>query len=236
MVHHMRFLLIENNEKLSSSVMQNFAMDDCVIDRVSGLRQANKYLDVTPYDLILLDLTLSKDKGRSFFTRDSKGNINTPPVIALLAKNQMSELEYMLDSGAADYIASPFDNRELRARCRIVLRRYGRDSQNDFVFGDLNFDLSNASISINGQVTRLRHKERQLLEIFFLAPERVISKQSLLDRMFPSDVEISENALEVYVGRLRKKISPSNLKIETMRNIGYKLTRNESKPVKESQQ
>ena len=136
----------------------------------------------------------------------------------------MSDRVGVLDLGADDYITKPFDFSELEARCRAVLRRQGGGASNCKRFGNVDFDALAGTVTLNGTATALRNKELRLLEVFFNAPEQIFSKSKLVDRLFSYDEDVSENAIEVYVARLRKHIEGSNVRIITVRGLGYRLS------------
>jgi two-component system response regulator TctD len=130
----------------------------------------------------------------------------------------------MLDLGADDYITKPFDFSELEARCRAVLRRRQGASRNQKTFQDVVFDPLAGTVAVAGNVSDLRNRELRLLEVFFSAPDMIFSKSHLVDRLFSYDEDVSENAIEVYVGRVRKKLQGGRVKIETVRGVGYRMT------------
>ena len=130
---------------------------------------------------------------------------------------------HLLDSGADDYVTKPFDFSELEARCRAVLRRRGGAARNVVSFGGVEFDALAAQLTIGSEVRELRNRELRLLEVLLSSPRSIYSKAQLCDRLFSYSEEPSENAIEVYVGRLRKKLEGSNARIETVRGLGYRL-------------
>ena len=129
-----------------------------------------------------------------------------------------------MDLGADDYMVKPIDFAELEARCRAVLRRQTGAADNTIHLGEIEFDSLAATLRVNGAQVKLRTKELRLFEIFITAPNQIFPKSYLLDRLFSYDVEASENAIEVYVGRLRRKLEGSRARIETVRGVGYRLT------------
>ena len=129
----------------------------------------------------------------------------------------------LLDLGADDYITKPFDFSELEARCRAVLRRKAGDANNLKVFAGLTLDATKTELRFGEERLALRNRELRLLEIFFGAPERIFSKSHLIDRLFSLSEDVSENAIEVYVGRLRKRLEGSGARIETVRGMGYRM-------------
>ena len=218
----MRFLLVEDNAQLANAVVERLALDGHVIDHAGDLETAQSFIDVTSYDLILLDIMLPDGDGRDFL-KTHRRNASRTPVIVLTARSQISDRVGLLDLGADDYITKPFDFSELEARCRAVLRRQGGVANNIRHFAGVGFDSLSGTITINESTEPLRNREHRLLEIFFATPEQVFSKTHLMDRLFSFTEDVSENAIEVYIGRLRKRLEGSDAKIETVRGLGYRL-------------
>lgn len=219
----MRFLLVEDNADLARSVSQRLTLDGHAVDCAINLAEAYACLNNMTYDLILLDIMLPDGDGRDFLKqhRDQK---RTTPVIVMTARSAVSDRIDALDTGADDYVTKPFDFAELEARCRAVLRRRGGAAQNLIHFADMVFDPLRAMIVIGDETRELRNRELRLLEIFLAAPCRIFSKSQLCDRLTSYSDEFSENAVEVYVARLRKKLEGSGAKIETVRGVGYRIT------------
>ncbi|MDG1340314.1 MAG: response regulator transcription factor [Paracoccaceae bacterium] len=218
----MRFLLIEDNEALAGAVVDRLALDGHVVDHAGDLETASDFSHTTDYDLILLDIMLPDGDGRSFLAQQREAKSRTP-IIVLTARSEVSDRVGMLDLGADDYMVKPIDFSELEARCRAVLRRQGGAARNIISFGELEFDSLAGTLKIGGDETKLRTRELRLFEIFVNAPNQVFSKPKLVDRLFSYDEEASENAIEVYVGRLRRHLDTSDVSITTVRGLGYKL-------------
>ena len=219
----MRFLLIEDNAQLADAVMDRLGLDGHAVDLADTLETAESCLAATTYDLILLDIMLPDGDGRSFLKSHRDSNDNTP-VIVLTARSEVSDRVGVLDLGADDYITKPFDFSELEARCRAVLRRRNGTGRNEKRFGEALFDPLAGTLRVAGRTEQLRNREMRLLEVFFSAPGRIFSKPHLVDRLFSFSEEVSENAIEVYVGRLRKRLDGSTVQIETVRGVGYRMT------------
>lgn len=164
--------------------------------------------------------------GRDFLKRH-RGKANRTPVIVLTARSEVSDRISLLDLGADDYIVKPFDFAELEARCRAVLRRLGGVANNAKEFADVVFDSSTGQLITAEQTQTLRNRELRLLEIFFTAPGQIFSKSHLMDRLFSFSEDVSENAIEVYIGRVRKKLDGSQARIETVRGVGYRMVAQE---------
>ncbi len=218
----MRFLLVEDNAQLARALVDRLALDGHVLDHAEDLATANSFIEIASYDLILLDIMLPDGDGRNFL-KAHRSRTDRTPVIVLTARSQITDRVGLLDLGADDYIVKPFDFSELEARCRAVLRRRGGAANNLRHFAGVDFDSLAGTISIAGRVEPLRNRELRLLEIFFAAPGQIFSKPHLMDRLFSFTEDVSENAIEVYVGRLRKKLEGSAARIETVRGLGYRL-------------
>ena len=218
----MRFLLIEDNQNLSSAVSERLSLDGHVVDQAESLGIANHYLSVSSYDLILLDIMLPDGDGRDFLLNHRKQK-NTTPVIVLTARSEISDRVTILDLGADDYMVKPIDFNESEARCRAVLRRRSGEAQNQIKFGDVAFDSHSGTLMTGSRSTQLRAREIRLLEVFFRHPGQIFSKANLVDKLFPLEVDVTENAIEVYILRLRKHLAETNVKITTVRGLGYKL-------------
>jgi two-component system response regulator TctD len=217
----MRFLLVEDNAELADAVVQRLGLDGHAVDHAGTLAVAEDCLAVAEYDLILLDVMLPDGDGRDFLARH-RDRIETP-VIVLTARSQISDRVGALDQGADDYITKPFDFSELEARCRAVLRRRGGAAKNEIALGEAVFDPMAGTLRHGDQTLDLRNRELRLLEVFARAPGQILSKGQLLDRLFSMDADVTENAIEVYVGRLRKKLDGVGVRIETVRGLGYRM-------------
>ena len=217
----MRYLLVEDNMELAEAVLQRLAMDGHAVDHAPDLARAADCLAAAEYDLILLDVMLPDGDGRDFLAR-SRDRITTP-VIMLTARSQVSDRVGALDQGADDYITKPFDFAELEARCRAVLRRRGGAAKNEIALGDAVFDLTSGLLRRDGVTIEFRNRELRLLEVFARRQGQILSKTQLMDRLFSYEADITENAIEVYVGRLRKKLAGTGVRIETVRGLGYRI-------------
>ena len=219
----MRFLLVEDNADLGSSVRKRLALDGHAVDWARSIAEAEDHLAVAGYDLILLDIMLPDGDGRGFLAGHRRAQRDTP-VIVMTARSEVSDRVALLDTGADDYVTKPFDFAELEARCRAVLRRRGGAAQPLISYADLSFDPLSATVTVAGDARDLRNREMRLLEILISSPERIHSKAQLCDRLFSFAQAVTDNAIEVNVARLRKKLAGSEARIETVRGVGYRLT------------
>ncbi|MEH6739276.1 MAG: response regulator transcription factor [Sulfitobacter sp.] len=218
----MKFLLVEDHQELANAISSRMRLDGHVIEHASNLADATAFVETGEYDLILLDIMLPDGDGRTFLKAHRASDLDTP-VIILTARSQVSDRIGSLDLGADDYVTKPFDHAELEARCRAVLRRKAGKSQTVIKTGGIVFDPVAGQMAVRGQSVVLRNRELRLLELLINAQGQIFSKQKLSDRLFSYDDDVSENAIEVYIGRLRKHLEPSDLKITTLRGLGYRL-------------
>ncbi len=218
----MRFLLVEDNLNLASATADRLSLDGHVVDHAPDLETAKDYVGTTSYDLVLLDIMLPDGDGRSFLSHLRTTQIDTP-VIAVTARSEVSDRVGILDLGADDYITKPFDFSELEARCRAVLRRRAGTTSNAQRIGNLEFNRLAGTLKVADQTVALRTRELRLFELLVDNTNVIQSKSKLVDRMFSYDEDVSENAIEVYIGRLRKHLVGSNVTITTIRGIGYRL-------------
>ncbi|MFC6637347.1 response regulator [Sulfitobacter sp. JBTF-M27] len=222
----MKFLLVEDNHDLANAIASRMRLDGHVIDHAGNLEDAAAFVATGEYDLILLDIMLPDGDGRTFLEQHRASDLDTP-VIILTARSQVSDRIGSLDLGADDYVTKPFDHAELEARCRAVLRRKSGNAKTTIQVGGILFDPVAGHLTVAGETVTLRNRELRLLELFLNAPGKIFSKNKLADRLFSYDEDVSENAIEVYIGRLRKHLSPSNLRITTLRGLGYRLDHDE---------
>ena len=217
----MRYLLVEDNLDLAEAVVNRLALDGHAVDHAASLAAAEDCLAVATYDLILLDVMLPDGDGLSFLGQ-RRARVETP-VIILTARSHVSDRVGALDLGADDYITKPFDFSELEARCRAVLRRRGGSARNEISLGPSVFDPMAGTLRRGTDTVDLRNREIRLLEVFARHPGQILSKMQLMDRLFSHDAEVTENAIEVDVGRLRRRIDGMGVRIETVRGLGYRM-------------
>lgn len=221
----MKILIVEDTSELAHSLKSFFRLEKNQVEIAVDLEEAKHFVSVSHFDMILLDIMLPDGDGRDFL-RALRNSNNNVPVIVMTARSEISDRIDLLDIGADDYIVKPFDFAEIEARCRAVLRRHRGQDQLALSFGGVTLFPLMAELEKNGVRVSLRNRELRLLEIFFNSPDIIFSKDQLTDRLFSISEEISANAIEVYVGRARKKLSGSNTEIETVRGMGYRLKMN----------
>ena len=218
----MKVLIVEDTVELARALKDFFALGGHSTDIAGDLSSAQDYLSVSHFDMVLLDIMLPDGDGRGLLKSIRKRD-DSIPIIVMTAKSEISDRIDVLDIGADDYIVKPFEFAELEARCRAVLRRQKGQNQTKLSYGSVSLFPLLATLEFKNKQQNLRNRELRLLEIFFNNPEMIHSKEQLTDRLFSLSEEVTDNTIEVYVGRVRKKLVGSGLEIITMRGLGYRL-------------
>lgn len=218
----MKVLIVEDTVELARALRDFFALGGHSADIAGDLSSAQDYLSVSHFDMVLLDIMLPDGDGRGLLKSIRKRD-DSIPIIVMTAKSEISDRIDVLDIGADDYIVKPFEFAELEARCRAVLRRQKGQNQTKLSYGSVSLFPLLATLEFKNKQQNLRNRELRLLEIFFNNPEMIYSKEQLTDRLFSLSEEVTDNTIEVYVGRVRKKLVGSGLEIITMRGLGYRL-------------
>lgn len=218
----MKVLIVEDTVELARALRDFFALGGHSADIAGNLSSAQDYLSVSHFDMVLLDIMLPDGDGRGLLKSIRKRD-DSIPIIVMTAKSEISDRIDVLDIGADDYIVKPFEFAELEARCRAVLRRQKGQNQTKLSYGSVSLFPLLATLEFKNKQQNLRNRELRLLEIFFNNPEMIHSKEQLTDRLFSLSEEVTDNTIEVYVGRVRKKLVGSGLEIITMRGLGYRL-------------
>ena len=216
----MRVLLVEDDPVLGAAVRDQIAADGHTVDWVRRLDEAGDCVRTVAYELILLDLMLPDGRGLDFLrARRAAGDVT--PVIILTARDQILDRIAGLNTGADDYLVKPFDLSELSARIGAVARRYAGNPNPLLEVGGLAIDLAARSIHRAGRPVALTAREWALFEALLQRPRMLLSKAQLEERLYSYNDEVESNTIEVYIGRLRKKLGHDM--IETVRGMGYRL-------------
>lgn len=219
----MRLLLVEDTLDLAEAIMIRFEQSGIVCDLATSLSQARACVDVQRYDVFVLDINLPDGLGTELL-RDLRARGDRTPVLMLTAEFSVDERVSSLNSGADDYLVKPFDHRELEARVRALFRRDKGDKREEVVVGGLIFNATARVARAAEGPLNLTRREMMLLEMFINNRGRTISKDRLFEGLFSFDeTDVSMNALELYVARLRKKLAGCGVRIETQRGLGYRL-------------
>ncbi|MCL1825024.1 MAG: response regulator transcription factor [Betaproteobacteria bacterium] len=218
----MRLLLIEDDVPIANALVEGFARAGISVDHLVRADTAESVLELTAYDLLIVDLELPGMNGLELIRRLRRAQVALP-VLILTARDALEDRVQGLDTGADDYLVKPFLFPELLARVRALVRRSQAVGSSDLVFGPLRLYLNLYTASLNDLPLELTGREWDVLQHLMLAAPRVVSKQKLAESLGNWDSEISPNAIEIYVSRLRNKLSESGVMIRTVRGIGYRL-------------
>lgn len=215
----MRILLAEDDQIISDGLSRSLRQSGYAVDcAVSGVN-ADAALLTHTYDLVILDIGLGRMSGLEVLRRLRARGTNTP-VLILTALDGTSDRVRGLDLGADDYMAKPFELVELEARVRALTRRSSGTTPMIHC-GALSFDQTGRSAQLAGVPLDLSAREVGLLEILVARAGRLVSKDQLVEQLCGWGEEVSHNAIEVYVHRLRKKLEPGGVRIATVRGLGY---------------
>lgn len=215
----MRLLVIEDDEHLGNAVSRCLRQDGYAVDWERNGEIAGEILRIQSYDAIVVDIGLPGIDGITLL-RTLRARGDKTPVLVLTARSGIDDRIDALDLGADDYLSKPFDVREFQARCRALLRRSKGDATDRIVIGAFTFDGISKSVTIGDTQILLPNREFRLLEILIRSPGRIMDKDQISEQLFDFDHETGPNAIEVYVGRLRRKLA-GGLVIKTIRGLGY---------------
>lgn len=222
----MKILLVEDDEELTEALVEVLIdKQNYTVDAVADGEIAWEFIEAAAYDLIILDIMLPKLDGISLCKRLRLKGFKTP-VLMLTAKDLSSDRVMGLDVGADDYVVKPFDLPELLARIRALSRRGNTNLLPVLTWGDLHLDPSNCQVTYRGQLLHLTPKEYSLLELLLRQQGRLVSRGTIIDRLWSLDEPPSEETVKVHLKALRRKLkavgAPADL-VETVYGMGYRL-------------
>jgi two-component system OmpR family response regulator len=220
----MRILIAEDDAVLADGLSRSLRAGGYAVDVVASGDDADSALAAQAFDLLILDVGLPRLSGLEVLKRLRSRN-STLPVLILTAADSIEQRVKGLDLGADDYMAKPFALSELEARVRALTRRAAGVAQTVLKHGPLTLDQVGHVAHLGERMLDLSARELSLLEILLQRPGRLVSKEQLVDHMCSWGEEVSTNAIEVYVHRLRKKIETDTVRIVTVRGLGYYLER-----------
>jgi two-component system OmpR family response regulator len=217
----MRILIAEDDQVLADGLLRALRSSGAAVDHVASGTEADAALRTSSqFDLLILDLGLPRMHGLEVL-RALRGRGSALPVLILTAADSVEERVKGLDYGADDYMAKPFSLQELEARVRALTRRGSGATSSAIRHGPLEYDQAGRVATIDGRMVELSARELGLLEVLLQRAGRLVSKDQLVERLCEWGEEVSTNAIEVYIHRLRKKIEKGPIRIATVRGLGY---------------
>lgn len=216
----MRILIAEDDAALSEALRFTLTQASYAVDHVANGQAADEALKSDGFGLLILDLGLPKLDGFEVLRRLRRRN-TTLPVLILSGRERPEDKVTGLDLGADDYLVKPFALNELQARVRALLRRGAGTASPTLQYGHLTYDSVGRVASVNGAPLQLSLHEAGVLEVLLRRFGRVVSKEQLVEQLYSYDKEVSHNAIEVYVHRLRKKLVGAALEVSTHYGRGY---------------
>lgn len=217
----MRILVVEDDPDLKRQLVEALSFAGYAVDAAADGEEGYFLGDTEPYDLVILDLGLPKMDGISILEQWRRAG-RKYPVIILTARDRWSDKVAGMDAGADDYVAKPFHMEELLARVRAQVRRASGHATSEIECGPLRLDTKTARVSYEGKPIKLTSHEYRLLAYLMHHNGRVVSRTELVEHLYDQDFDRDSNTIEVFIGRLRKKI-PGDM-IKTVRGLGYRLT------------
>lgn len=218
----MRILLVEDNQDLAEGLSAILRGSGYAVDVVSDGASAHAVAATETFDLVILDLNLPEMDGLDVL-RAMRARQNRAAVLILTARGAPEERIKGLDLGADDYMIKPFDVGELEARVRVLLRRQAGLRASTVSYGNVSLDLNTRSFSSGSVPIEIPARELGLLELLFMRAGKVVAKDAIMQSLTGFDDDLSSNAIEQYVSRLRKRLAPHGLTVRTARGIGYYL-------------
>lgn len=218
----MHILVAEDHPGVAEAVVRSLRKSGYAVDQVQDGVEADAALEANDFDLLILDIGLPKRSGLEVLKR-LRSRKSAMPVLILTALDSVKDLVAGLDAGADDYLAKPFEFEVLEARVRALMRRGMAGSPTLIRHGPLTYDQTGRVARLKDEPIELSARELGLLEILLRRAGRLVSKDQLVSHLCEWGEEVSGNAIEVYVHRLRRKLEPDGVRIITVRGLGYRL-------------
>ena len=218
----MRILLVEDTLSLGSALKSLLEERDFVVDWTKSADESQAALKVSSFDAILLDLGLPDRDGLDLLKSWRQAGSSTP-VIVISARTQVSDRISLLNAGADDFLVKPFEPDELVARIHALLRRPAAIAEPELRFAELAMKTDDNQVFAGDSSVELTPRERAVLKALLADPQRVVSKEALVERLYSLDSSVQPKSIEVYVSRLRAKLSPHGVGVKTVRGLGYHL-------------
>ena len=227
----MRLLVIEDDATLRESLAARLGDSGFAVEQAADGKEGLYFALEYPIDLAIVDLGLPEMSGLDII-REVRRQGKSYPILILTARERWEDKVDGLDAGADDYVVKPFHVEEVTARVNALLRRSGGWASSIMSAGPVTLDMSRQDVTVAGQAIELTSFEYKIIEYLMVRAGQVISKTELTDRLYDQDFERDSNVIEVFIGRLRKKLDPDNTlqPIETLRGRGYRfaLERNQA--------
>lgn len=217
----MRILVVEDDKDLNRQISDALSDAGYVVDRAFDGEEGHFLGETEPYDAVVLDIGLPQMDGISVLERWRRDD-RKMPVLILTARDRWSDKVAGIDAGADDYVTKPFHIEEVLARVRALIRRAAGHASSDMRCGPLRLDTKASKADIDGVPLKLTSHEYRLLAYLMHHKGSVVSRTELVEHLYDQDFDRDSNTIEVFVGRLRKKIGDLDL-IETVRGMGYRL-------------
>jgi DNA-binding response OmpR family regulator len=217
---YMRVLAVEDDALLGDAV--RLALDGAgfAVDLVGTAEAARAALQAEPFDLAIVDIGLPRENGL-LLVQGLRNRGKVTPILMLTARDSLSDRVTALNLGADDYMTKPFEMPELIARCRALIRRANAVASSRISFGRLEIDMAHKEATVDGELLALTQREWSILECFALNAGHLVSKDKLLYSIADWSEELTANAVEQYVSRLRSKLG-SAVRIRAVRGMGYR--------------
>ena len=217
----MRLLVVEDDKDINRQVVAALEEAGYVADKAYDGEEGGYHGESEPYDAIILDMGLRKADGVTVLQKWRRAGVKTP-VIILTARDRWSDKVDGFDAGADDYVTKPFHMEELMARVRALLRRAAGHATSQIACGPVTLDTRSGKVFVDGAQVKLTSHEYRLLSYLMHHTGRVVSRAELTEHLYDQDFDRDSNTIEVFIGRVRKKIGAD--RIETVRGLGYRLT------------
>lgn len=218
----MRILLVEDDTLLADGIRDGLEKAGFSVDHLTAAEPAESALGLTHYDLAIVDIGLPRMDGHELIRRVRRKGIQIP-VLILTARDGLDDRVIGLDIGADDYMVKPFHLPELLARLRALIRRSRSATSSELSAGSIRLDLARRTAEARGLPLDLTGREWEILQQLMLASPNVVAKQKLVESLSEWDNELTANAVEIYISRLRGKLQDCGVEIRTIRGIGYRL-------------
>lgn len=217
----MRILFIEDEKKITDALKELCRIQNIDCDIANDGEEGLLFALNPIYDVIVLDIMLPGKNGLEIL-KDVRDHDITTPILLLTAKGTVDDKVKGLDLGADDYLVKPFSAKELFARIRALSRRPDNEIKGECIdFEDVSFNTKKNTLITKSNEYKLSVKESKILEMLIKRPNQVFTREQILDRVWGFDKEVNENNIEIYVHNLRKKLADTNVKIDTIRGVGY---------------